>query len=191
MAKSFTDQERELIRAGLVSACQTCWARYGYHKTGVRELASMVDISPGAFYQFFSSKEALFVAAAEAFQADLVALFHTHMTRQPNKQGVAASLKAVVAELGRASWLSAVWEEWPSIARKLPPGYVEDDFVKDTLQIEAIVRQYKLVPHLTTEQTTLVIDILLASVSRTAFMPGQTSQAFDFMIDAVVEKLFG
>jgi len=190
MAKSFTQAERDQIRAGLVEACQQCWARYGYHKTGIRELTTMANISAGAFYQFFTSKEMLFVATAEEFQKDLVRIFHDTMGHSPSKAGLAQSVKAVLAQISGASWLTAMWEEWPAIARKLPPDYVEQDFQRDMLRIDEIVRQYGLVPTQSIQSVTQILDILLASVSRTAFMPGETTASFDFIIDAVVDKLF-
>ena len=190
MARSFSDQEREIIKRSLIDACKQSWTRYGYHKTGIRELAEMADISAGAFYQFFSSKEALFVAAAQDFQDDLVMLFHDNMSRYPGKRGLAESIKAVAAEISHASWLSAMWDEWPAIARKLPSDFVEQDFQRDALRIGEIVAQYGLQPRQSTAMVTQIIDILLASVSRTKFMPGQTADAFNFIIDSVINNLF-
>ena len=190
MAKSFSDHEREIIRRGLIDACKQCWTRFGYHKTGVRELAQMAGISAGSFYQFFSSKEVLFVAAAEDFQLELVQVFHENMARYPGKRGLAESIKVVARQVAGASWLTAMWDEWPTIARKLPPDFVEQDFQRDMLRISQIVAEYGLKQRQTTETVTQIIDILLASISRTNYMPGQISEAFDFIIDAVVDKLF-
>jgi len=190
MARGFTEHERDAIRASLIEACKQCWTRYGYHKTGIRELTLMAGISAGAFYQFFSSKELLFVAAADDFQGGLMALFEENMQRYPGKRGLAESLKAVAAQMSQASWLTAMWDEWPAIERKLPPDYVEQDFRKDTLRVAEIVAQYGLVPRRDVESVTQIIDILLASVSRTKFMPGETDESFNFIIDAVVDALF-
>jgi len=190
MARSFSERERETIKQDLIEACKQCWTRYGYHKTGVRELAELAGISSGAFYQFFTSKEMLFVATAESFQTDLVEIFHHNMRAYPGKRGVAESLKAIAAELSGASWLSAMWDEWPTIVRKLPPNYVEEDFQRDALQIEQIIGQYGLRPRRSLDQVTQVVDILLASVSRTKFMPGDTGEAFAYIIDAAVDGLF-
>jgi len=190
MARSFSDRERETIRRALIDACKQCWTRFGYHKTGVRELADMAGISAGAFYQFFDSKEVLFVAAAQDFQDELVQLFHGNMTRYPGKRGLAESIKAVAGEISQASWLTAMWEEWPAIARKLPAQFVEQDFQRDAVRIGDILAQYGLRPRQSTQMVTQIIDILLSSISRTQFMPGQTDEAFNFVIDAVVDALF-
>jgi len=190
MARGFTEHERGVIRSGLIEACKQCWTRYGYHKTGIRELTEMAGISAGAFYQFFSSKELLFVAAADDFQAGLVALFDENMAANPGRRGLAESLQAVAERVSQASWLTAMWDEWPAIARKLPPDYVEQDFHRDTLRVARIVERYELTPKRDIESVTQIMDILLASVSRTKFMPGETTESFDFIIDAVVDALF-
>lgn len=190
MAKSFSEHERGLIRQNLIEACQECWSRFGYQKTGIRELAEMANISAGAFYQFFDSKEMLFVATADEYQKGLVQLFHDNMQKRPDKQGVAASIKAVVSAMTDMPWLTSMWEEWPVIARKLPAGYIEQDFRGDIVRIEEIIGQYHLVPTRSVESVTQTLDILLTSVTRQNFMPGDTRESVDFIIDAVIDALF-
>jgi len=190
MAKSFTDRERDLIRTNLIEACKQCWSRYGYQKTGVRELAELANISAGAFYQFYSSKELLFVATAEAYQQELVELFHTTMSAFPGKRGVAESLKAMVTAMSGMPWLTSMWAEWPVIMRKLPPGYIEQDFRADMVRIADIVQQYGLKPTRDSESVTRIIDLLLTSVARQDYLPGDTRESVDFIIDSVVDSLF-
>jgi len=190
MAKGFSEHERVMVRQGLIQACQECWSRYGYQKTGIRELTEMENISTGAFYQFFESKEMLFVATADEYQKTLIALFHETMRRQPDKSGVAASIKALASAMSGMPWLTSMWEEWPVIARKLPPGYVEQDFQGDIVRIGEIVAQYGLSPTRSIESVTAIIDILMASVVRQDFMPAGQQESIDFIIDAVVDNLF-
>jgi len=190
MAKSFSEHERGLIRQNLIDACQECWSRYGYQKTGIRELTDMANISAGAFYQFFDSKEMLFVATADEYQKGLVQLFHDNMQKRPDKHGVSIGAKAIVSAMADMPWMTSMWEEWPVIARKLPAGYIEQDFKGDIVRIEEIVHQYNLVPTRDIESVTQVFDILMASVTRPNFMPGDTRESVDFIIDAVIDALF-
>ena len=190
MSKSFSEHERDLIRQNLIEACKECWNRYGYHKTGIRELAVMANISSGAFYQFFDSKEMLFLATANEYQKELTRLFHEKMQNHPGKQGVAEGVKAMASIMADMPWITSMWEDWPVIARKLPPGYIEQDFRGDMVRIEEIIRLYKLTPKRSAETVTQIIDILLTSVSRPNFMPGETKESVDFIIDAVINDLF-
>jgi len=191
MTKSFGEHETELIRHSLIEACKQCWNRFGYRRTGVRELAQMANISVGAFYRFYDSKEMLFLATAGEYQEELVTLFHESMRKSPDKHGVADGLRAMSAVMAQQPWLAGMREDWPVIARKLPPGYIEQDFHGDVVRIDSIVAQYGLTPRVSVETATRIIDILLTSVNQVGDMvPGETAAAADFIIDSVVDKLF-
>lgn len=47
------------------------FARKGYHKTSIEEIAKEAGISKGAFYLYFSSKESFVVAAFTMFQTEI------------------------------------------------------------------------------------------------------------------------
>lgn len=190
MAKSFSEHERNLIRQNLINACKKCWHRYGYQKTGIRQLAEMAAISTGAFYQFYDSKELLFVDTAQEYEKELTTLFESAMQKSPDKHGIAAGLKAILAAMADMPWLTSMQEEWPIIARKLQPDFIEKDFRKDMTRIKEYVEIYGLQTRENAETVTQVIDILLTSVGQLKYIPGDTSAATGFIIDAVVDKLF-
>jgi AcrR family transcriptional regulator len=86
MPKSFTEQERAVIRQNLINACRECWNRYGYQKTNIRELAETANISTGAFYQFYESKELIFADAAQSYETALFKFWtHTWQNTPVNK----------------------------------------------------------------------------------------------------------
>ena len=68
MPKGFTDDEKDLIREQLLTAAEQHFAAHGLKKTSVAELAALARISTGAFYAFYPSKEALFLAVAERLE---------------------------------------------------------------------------------------------------------------------------
>lgn len=59
--RSFTDEEREVIRRKIIDRGKDCFARYGIKKTGIEDLTEGLGISKSSFYSFFSSKEDLFL----------------------------------------------------------------------------------------------------------------------------------
>jgi AcrR family transcriptional regulator len=61
MPKAFTEQEKELIRKRLLEQGHKQFSAYGLRKTNIEELAEASGISKGAFYLFYTSKEALFM----------------------------------------------------------------------------------------------------------------------------------
>jgi AcrR family transcriptional regulator len=74
--RAYTPAERERIRERLVQAGRDGFSRLGLSKITVAELARDAGIGKGSFYQFFASKEELFLAVQEqeeaAFKAALV-----------------------------------------------------------------------------------------------------------------------
>ncbi len=65
MPKGFTDHEKELIRQRLLEQGYKQFSSYGLKKATVEDLAAAAGISKGAFYQFYESKEALFMQVLE------------------------------------------------------------------------------------------------------------------------------
>ena len=72
MATAFTSEEKEVIRKKLHKVAKECLQRYGVKKTTVDQMAAMVDISKGSFYNFYSSKEMLFFTVLEEYQMDIM-----------------------------------------------------------------------------------------------------------------------
>lgn len=70
MPKGFSKHERETIRKNLLAYGRAQWVAVGIGKISVEELARAAHISKGAFYQFFASKEALFVTLYEEAEAN-------------------------------------------------------------------------------------------------------------------------
>lgn len=58
----FTEEDRERIRSELVDAGRELFAEYGFERTRVSDVTEAVGIGTSTFYQFFDSKESLYVA---------------------------------------------------------------------------------------------------------------------------------
>lgn len=61
----FTADERERIDTALREAGRELFARYGLSKTTIADLTGEVGIAAGTFYQFYDSKEALYLAVLD------------------------------------------------------------------------------------------------------------------------------
>ncbi|MBN1872637.1 MAG: TetR/AcrR family transcriptional regulator [Anaerolineae bacterium] len=64
-------QRREETRASILLAAEQCFAQNGYDATGVAEICARAEVSKGAFYYHFASKQAVFLALLESWLADL------------------------------------------------------------------------------------------------------------------------
>ncbi|MGA9401088.1 TetR/AcrR family transcriptional regulator [Haladaptatus sp.] len=63
--KGFSDAERDRIREQLLETGGELFAQYGLQKTTIADLTDPVGIANGTFYQFFDSKERLYLDVAE------------------------------------------------------------------------------------------------------------------------------
>lgn len=70
MPKGFSEDERATIRNNLLAHGRARLVAVGMSKISVEELAHAAHISKGAFYQFFPSKEALFITLFEEAEAN-------------------------------------------------------------------------------------------------------------------------
>lgn len=71
MPRAFSEEEKEKLRSSLIAAGRKCFLKYGMKKTTVDDLARTSGVARGSFYQFFKSKEALFL---ELFLQEIPAL---------------------------------------------------------------------------------------------------------------------
>jgi AcrR family transcriptional regulator len=58
----FTDEEREHLREELHRAGRELFSRFGLERTRIEDLTDEVGIGTSTFYQFFDSKEALYLS---------------------------------------------------------------------------------------------------------------------------------
>ena len=65
MPKGFTEHEKDLIGRRLLEQGYKLFSAYGLRKTNIEEIAQAAGISKGAFYNFYESKEALFMDVIE------------------------------------------------------------------------------------------------------------------------------
>lgn len=66
-----TQQRGEETRSRILEAAVTAFAKQGYDATGVAEICRRADVSKGAFYHHFSSKQALFLELLDRWLAGL------------------------------------------------------------------------------------------------------------------------
>ena len=64
-------QERAFrTRAAILDAAQVCFAQNGFDATGVAEICQQADLSKGAFYHHFPSKQAVYLELLNQWLAD-------------------------------------------------------------------------------------------------------------------------
>jgi AcrR family transcriptional regulator len=64
-----TEEHIEARKSQIVDAAWTCFARNGYHRTTMQDIATEAGLSAGAIYRYFDGKEAVLVAINQRSQA--------------------------------------------------------------------------------------------------------------------------
>jgi len=190
MRKPLSEREQTAIRAKLLENCRICWGRYGYKKTGVAELASLSGISTGAFYMYFPSKEMLFVETANAFTKKLYDIMIARKPKNPTKHDFALGFEQCTDEMFANAWIFSLREDAETILRKLPEGYLEDDFQQDLLDITAVVDLYNLSPKVPMAEIVAVFHTLLMSIYLTEIIGAAHRQALRLLADSAIDNLF-
>jgi AcrR family transcriptional regulator len=70
------ERRRNKIRARILSAAETVFAREGVEGLSIRRLAENIDYSPAAIYKYFSSKDELVDELKESFFAQILENVH-------------------------------------------------------------------------------------------------------------------
>lgn len=60
-----TQSHRDARRAQILDAAMICFARAGFHRTTMQDIVQQAQLSPGAIYLYFSSKEEIIAALAD------------------------------------------------------------------------------------------------------------------------------
>jgi AcrR family transcriptional regulator len=71
----------ELRRQQIVNAAAACFARRGFHQTTMQDICVEAELSPGAVYRYFRSKEEIIEGMSEHIQARNAGLLEQSMSK--------------------------------------------------------------------------------------------------------------
>ena len=193
MATAFTTEEKEVIRKKLHKVAKECLQRYGVKKTTVDQMAAMVDISKGSFYNFYSSKEMLFFAVLEEYQIDV-------MNRLTEQLGMEAKIDTnrLVQLLYdfyqdfRYSFMYTIFKnhEMELLVRKLPKEAITNHHLIDDRMVKKIVSRINIRENVSVE----IVSALFRTIAMTILHIEEIGEKqFDttlkLVIQAVVEQI--
>jgi AcrR family transcriptional regulator len=78
-----TEAHLEARRQQIVDAAAACFARRGFHRTTMQDICQMAELSPGAVYRYFDSKEAIIRSMVSQRQTESMALIEA--TARPER----------------------------------------------------------------------------------------------------------
>ncbi|MBZ2151622.1 TetR/AcrR family transcriptional regulator [Streptococcus cristatus] len=193
MATAFTTEEKEIIRKKLHKVAKECLQRYGVKKTTVDQMAAMVDISKGSFYNFYSSKEMLFFAVLEEYQIDVM----DRLTEQLDMEAKIDTNRLVQLLYDfyqdfRYSFVYTIFKnyEMELLVRKLPKEVITNHHLIDDRMVKEIVSRINIRENVSVE----IVSALFRTIAMTILHIEEIGEKqFDttlkLVIQGVVEQI--
>ena len=129
MPRGFTTQERDRINKVLLATGRDLFVRQGLRKTALEELVTPAGIAKSSFYQFFDSKEALYLQLVldETDQVKAQVIDRALLSTDEAREGLRRFLHATLEVLEtNPLWRRLVThpEEMTAVAARLDPQQI-------------------------------------------------------------------
>ena len=189
MATAFTTEEKEVIRKKLHKVAKECLQRYGVKKTTVDQMAAMVDISKGSFYNFYSSKEMLFFAVLEEYQIDVM----NRLTEQLDMEAKIDTSRLVELLYDfyqgfRYSFMYTIFKnnEMELLIRKLPKEAITNHHLIDDRMVKKIVSRINIKENVSVE----IVSALFRTIAMTILHIEEIGEKqFDTTLKLVIQGI--
>ena len=193
MATAFTTEEKEVIRKKLHKVAKECLQRYGVKKTTVDQMAAMVDISKGSFYNFYPSKEMLFFTVLEEYQIDVM----NRLTEQLDMEAKIDTNRLVELLYDfyqgfRYSFMYTIFKnnEMELLIRKLPKEAITNHHLIDDKMVKKIVSRINIKENVSVE----IVSALFRTIAMTILHIEEIGEeqfdiALKFVIQGIVEQI--
>ena len=193
MAIAFSEKERSEIIVALKAEARRCAASMGVKKTTVEQLAHAADISKGAFYGFFDSKELLFFEILEDLHTEIYEVAAKAMNEQtdsPESERAAAAVLAVCEYMESSGMMDFMERDVPHILRKIPKEVQDAHYHSDAVHIKALLESGGLHPVGGAELAAASVRGLLLTVSHRADIGALYPQVLKTMVTGACNILF-
>ena len=189
MATAFTTEEKEVIRKKLHKVAKECLQRYGVKKTTVDQMAAMVDISKGSFYNFYSSKEMLFFTVLEEYQMDVM----NRLTEQLDMEAKIDTNRLVQLLYDfyqdfRYSFMYTIFKnhEMELLIRKLPKEVITNHHLIDDRMVKKIVSRINIRENISVE----IVSALFRTIAMTILHIEEIGEEqFDTTLKLVIQGI--
>lgn len=193
MAVAFTEEECNSIREALRSAARICARGDGMRSITVEQLARTADISKGAFYKFYESKEMLFLEILEEMHAEVYGraaqLVAQNTFLPPHKRAAQAILD--VCTLMEESGMMMFWErDLPVLLDKLPKRVLAEHYHDDEVHILGLLRMICPEATFSQELTAATVRTLMLTISHRSQIGPCYPQVMETLVRGACDQLF-
>ena len=156
---------RQEQRKRILDAAKACFGRDGFHGASMQKICAEADMSPGALYRYFPSKESLIAAIVESERAERLGMFD-----------MITKARSVLGAL--SSCLALLLTEDHMASARLGPEIMAEAIRNADLR--------KTIDACEAETSTLLADALAAAVKQ-----GEIDPALEIETVAIVIQLIG
>lgn len=168
MATAFTQQEMNVILEKLKAAARQYASAQGVRRTTVDQLVEAADISKGAFYKFYPSKEMLFFEVLEDMHSEICQAAELVLKRNEGNSASERAAEAVLTACGymeQSGMMDFLERDVPYLLRKVPVEIQERHYHSDEVHIKALLQSTGLTPEGGMELAAAVVRGLFLTIS--------------------------
>ncbi len=193
MAVAFSEQERQTIFQNLRKTARQCAVSLGIHKTSVEQLARAADISKGAFYKFYDSKEMLFLEVLEKIHTEIYEVSFRALEQNRGLPPAARAAEAVLAAcraMEQTGMMDFLERDVPCILRKIPRETQKKLYHSDAVHIKEALNRAGLEPVGGVELAAAAVRGLMLTVSHRENIGELYPQVLETLVRGACDRLF-
>ena len=193
MATAFTEQEINIIVLRLKEAARQCAGTIGVRKTTVDQLSVAADISKGAFYKFYPTKEALFFELLEDMHTEIYeasSMILQNNASLPPAQRAAEAVLAACRKMEESGMMDFMERDVPYLLRKIPAEVQEKHYHSDEIHIKEMLLNAGLEPCGGMELAAATIRGLFLTVSHRDEIGKQYPEVLNVLVYGACQRLF-
>ena len=195
MPKSYSEQEREYIRARLKEEAAQCLAKYGVRRTTVDEIVRRVKIPKGTFYLFYKSKELLLFEVIQEQQENINRQLYQAVSEMDGREVSAEKLTDLVFDFYKMTERTPILKlldtgEVELLVRRLPREIVEEHFQDDRDTIEMMLALFPVKKEVDTKVISAAFHaIYFATLHKAEIGEAQYDGALRMMIYGIIVQI--
>lgn len=193
MAKAFSQKETDMILKNLKASARKYAVSCGMRKITVEALAKEADISKGAFYKFYPSKEMLFFELLEDLHSEIYAACADVLMRNQGKPAYQRTAEAVLEAcklMGQSGMMDFMEQDVPFLLRRIPADVLEEHYHGDEAHIKALLESAGLEPEGGMELAAAVVRGLFLTVSHRDNIGSLYPQVLETLVYGACWRLF-
>lgn len=193
MATAFTRQERDIILRKLKDAVRQYAAAMGVRKTTVDQLAAAAEISKGAFYKFYPSKEMLFFEVLEDMHTEIyqaAAAVLRQNESAPAAERAAETVLTACRYMEQSGMMDFLERDVTYLLRKVPMEIQEKHYHSDEVHVKDLLRCAGLEPKGGMELAAATVRGLFLTVSHRDHIGPLYPEVLETLVRGACRNLF-